>query len=164
MFYNAMTSIQETVKEEGLAQSKTPTVPSDKKSDSHQGFSSLYHNRSDEFQKHAEKTITSRCELFGTAYLENIRLCKNIADAAFDIQNNYLAKMGLRVDHPQMYEDIFSKYCNAASDLYSTQTRAIESILNMTTQNLKTTNNSLTGFSDLILSNYLWWIPPNKRA
>ena len=154
-----MTSIHETVNQkESLQPNPTPLEKTQI-----QGFLSVYHNQSDNFQDQIEKSVTNRCQLFGNAYTEYVKLCKNLVDTIMDTQNEHLAQVGLRIDYPEAYENMFNKYCETAQAWYYNQTRAIESILDMTAQNLKLVNKNMTGFSDLILTNYLWWIPPFKN-
>ena len=153
--------MHETIKDKESLQSKND-LSNERKENPSQDFSSLYHNRSDNFEKQTEKAITRRYELLGTAHLEYLRLCKNMSDASFDTRNEFLAKMGLRIIHPHMYESMFERYCDAVSDWHSNQAQITETSLDMAIQNLRLAGSNMAKFSDLVLANYLWWMPPTK--
>lgn len=153
-----MTSIHETIGREGLSQSENTAL--DEKENHSSKLSFLYHDHSNNFQKQAEKAVVRRCDLAGTAYLEYVRLCKSLMDMTFDAQNKILTKMGLRSEYPQICEYMLERYCDAADDWYSNQINVTEDILYMAAQNMKLINANISGFSDVMLANYLWWIRP----
>ena len=86
-----MTSIHETITP--IANSKLKTNYGQS-----QGHISPYDAYLDDFQKQVENTITRRFEILCKLYLEQIKFYDNIAESSIDFQQEFLQKLGLKIE------------------------------------------------------------------
>jgi hypothetical protein len=154
-----LTLIHETIRQE-----ESPKLKTDhEKSQGNIGEFSTNSRQLDDFQNQVEKTVTRRFELFCNLYLEQIKFCGNVVEVSADSQQKFLAKLGLKIDTQSEFQDMFDAWSNGVRNRYSNQTNYFEMVLNMLHQNMRMINSNMTGFAEIIWSNYSWWIPPNQK-
>ena len=152
-----MASIHETI---------TPVVNSKLKTDYEylQSHISPYGVHSDDFSKQVENTVTRRFEILCKLYLEQIKFYGNVAESSIDSQQEFLQKMGLKIEPKKEFQSMVDVWIDIANNLYSYHTSNLEIILDTLHKNMKMTNMNIHGFAEMFQSCYSWWMPPNHNS
>jgi hypothetical protein len=129
-----------------------------------QGHMSSYDAHLDDFQKQVENTVTRRFEILCNLYLEQIKFYGNVAESSIDSQQEFLQKMGLKIESKKEFQSMADVWNDIASNLYSYYTSNLEIILDTLHKNMKMTNMNIHGFTEMFQSYYSWWIPPNHNS
>jgi len=125
-------------------------------------FSNNY-TQLDDLQPQVEKTVTRRFELFCKIYLEQIKFLERYTKSSKDLQQNSLAKLGLKIDTQPEFQKMMDIWNNSLRNWYANQARYSEMVLNTLHQNMRMTNMNMDEFSKMVWSNLSWWIPPNQK-
>ncbi len=151
-----MASIHETI---------TPVANSKLKTnyDQSQGHLSPYGVHLDDFQKQVENTATRRFEIFCKLYLEQIKFYGNVAEFSIDSQQEFLQKMGLKIEPKKEFQSMVDVWIAITNNLYSYHTSNLEIVLDTLHKNMKMTNMNIHGFAEMFQSYYSWCIPPNHN-
>ena len=152
-----MASIHETITP--IANSKLKT-----NYEQSQGHISPYDTHLDDFQKQVENTVTRRFEILCKLYLEQIKFYGNVAESSIDSQQEFLQKIGLKIEPKKEFQSMVHVWIDIANNLYSYHTSNLEIVLDTLHKNMKMTNMNIHGFAEMFQSCYSWWMPPNHNS